>query len=233
MAAAAFLIGAAWTIDLPARNALVPDLLGKAQTVDAILLESIVQGIVSSSGALFAGWLLARAGPETCIGVLICLTAVNVILLYYLAREKISQTKLISGQSVWSAIGEGMQYIRPNQPILTVTLISAILNTLIFPSMSLLPVFARDVLDRGPMGLGLLNAGYSIGTFSGLFAVHRLRHTMSIGWIFAAGALVECVALVLFATSTSYRLSWWMLFCAGIGQAGFRRLKAGAGVETA
>jgi MFS family permease len=225
ISAGAFLIGAAWSIDLPARNALVPDLLGKARTVDAMLLESLVQGVVSSGSAAFAGWLLDQAGPGTCISVLVTVTGVNVVLLYYLAQEKIPQTRPIFGTSIWSAIGQGMHYVRHNQPILAVTLISTVLNTLIFPSMSLLPVFARDVLERGPMGLGMLSAGYSIGTFLGLYVVHRLRRTMTMGWIFTGGALVECVALVLFATSTSFFLSWLMLFCAGLGQAGFHTMR--------
>jgi MFS family permease len=129
------------------------------------------------------------------------------------------------GISIWRSIGEGISYVRHNQPILAVTLVSAVLNTLIFPSMSLLPVFARDVLASGPLGLGLLSAGYNIGSFMGLYIASQMRRTLSIGSIFAIGALLESVALVIFAFSPFYLLSWIMLFVAGLGQAGFHTMR--------
>lgn len=223
--AVAFAVGAAWTIDLPARAALVPDLVGREQTVDAMLLESTIQGVVASAGAFLAGWLLDRLGLAPGLGMLLALTGLNVTLLYGLSRLKVAQTTPVPGQSVWSAIGQGAAYVRSSRPILAVTLISAAMNILIFPSISLLPVFARDVLGRGPLGLGLLSAGYSIGTFVGLFLVNRLRRSLTIGWIFSAGALLECAALVVFAASDFYPLSWAMLFCAGLGQAGFHTMR--------
>ncbi|MCB0129185.1 MAG: MFS transporter, partial [Caldilineaceae bacterium] len=99
-------------------------------------------------------------------------------------------------------------------------------NILIFPSVSLLPVFARDVLERGPVGLGLLSAGHSIGTFAGLFLVHQIRGRMPINRIFILGALLECCALTVFALSPVYALSWLMLFCTGMGQAGFHTMRS-------
>jgi MFS family permease len=225
MGVAAFLIGAAWSVDLPARNALIPDLVGRDQTVDAMLLESLVQGIVSSVGAFFAGWLLDTLGAAASFSVLVAVTGVNVALLYWLSRQQIAQNTPVSDISIWRSISEGIDYVRHNQPILAVTLISAVLNTLIFPSMSLLPVFARDVLGSGPLGLGLLSAGYNIGSFAGLYIASQMRRTLSIGWIFAIGALIESVALIIFAFSPLYLLSWFMLFVAGLGQAGFHTMR--------
>ncbi|MCB0115261.1 MAG: MFS transporter, partial [Caldilineaceae bacterium] len=114
----------------------------------------------------------------------------------------------MAGQSIWGDIGAGIGYIRRHQPILAVTLVSAVLNTWIFPSMSLLPVFARDVLGSGALGLGLLSAGYSAGSFFGLVIADRLRRTLPLGVLFTAGALLECIALVAFAFSGIYALSW-------------------------
>jgi len=105
-------------------------------------------------------------------------------------------------------------------------LVSIVLNILIFPSLSLLPVFARDVLASGPIGLGLLSTGYSLGTFVGLYALHYLRHRVSPNRIFMLGALLECGALVVFAALPFYALAWVMLFCAGVGQAGFHTMRS-------
>ncbi|MBX3051912.1 MAG: MFS transporter [Caldilineaceae bacterium] len=223
---AAFAIGAAWTVDMPARTALAPDLVGRAQTADAMLVESFTQGLVGSVGAYAAGWLLQSYGPGPGIGVMLGLTSVNLTILWLFSRQEVTRTVTVGGQSLWASLGEGMRYVGGNPTLLAVTLISTILNILIFPSLSLLPVFARDVLERGPLGLGLLNSGYSIGTFVGLYVVLRLRPFASIGLLFTVGAVVECVALVVFAVSPSFALSWAMLFVAGLGQAGFHTLRS-------
>ena len=225
MGVAAFLIGAAWSIDLPARNALVPDLVGRDLTIDAMLLESFIQGIVASASAFLAGWLLDTLGAWGCFSVLVAVSAVNVALLVVLSRQEIRRTTAVAGQSIWRDLGAGISYIRGHQPILAVTLVSALLNTWIFPSMSLLPVFARDVLLSGALGLGLLSAGYNAGTFVGLLIANRLRRTLPIGWLFMAGTMVECVALTAFAFSGVYALSWVLIFMAGLGQAGFHTMR--------
>jgi predicted MFS family arabinose efflux permease len=92
---------------------------------------------------------------------------------------------------------------------------------LMVPYITLLPVFARDVLQQGPVGLGLLSTCSGIGSFIGLFAAGYLRRHLSNGWIFAGGTLSMALALMVFSQSTFYELSWAMLLLAGIGQACF------------
>lgn len=224
--AAMFMIGISWTVDLPARVALTPDLVGKEKTTDAMLLENLLLGLLGGVGPFVAGWLLASYGPLGGFGLLLIVAAAHVALLIDFSRYQISQQTAAAKSSMWQAVGQGICYIRGHRLLLGVTLVSAVLNILIFPSMSLLPVFARDVLERGPLGLGLLSAGYSIGTFTGLYLVHRLRHFVSHNRIFVTGALLECCTLAVFAFSPFYALSWVMLFCTGIGQAGFHTMRS-------
>lgn len=223
---AMFAIGIAWTIDLPARAALTPDLVGKARTTDAMLLENFIQALLGGLGPVLAGWLLAAYGPLGGFSVLLLLTVLHLALLIDFARQLIPQQAVVTVGTLWHAISQGVRYIGGQRLLLGVTLVSAVLNILIFPSMSLLPVFARDVLGRGPVGLGLLNAGYSIGTFVGLYLVHQIRVRFSPNRIFILGALLECCTLAIFALSPFYALSWVMLFCTGVGQAGFQTMRS-------
>ncbi|MBV7330566.1 MFS transporter [Chloroflexi bacterium TSY] len=173
-----------------------------------------------------AGWLLNGYGPFGGFSVLLLVTALHIALLVDFSRRIVPQQTEVSRHSMWRAVGQGVHYIRHHQLLFGVTLVSTVLNTLIFPSISLLPVFARDVLKRGPVGLGLLSAGYSLGTLSGLYLIHRIRHRISDGRIFILGALLECCTLAIFASSPYYALSWVMLFCTGIGQAGFHTMRS-------
>ena len=95
------------------------------------------------------------------------------------------------------------------------------MNVWAFPYMNLLPVFARDILGQGPIGLGWLGAAHGIGATAGLLIIHWGRKRLSNEWLFSGGSLLLSFGLILFSTSTSYHLSLLLLFISGLGQAGF------------
>jgi len=85
----------------------------------------------------------------------------------------------------------------------------------------LLPVFARDVLGQGPLGLGLLSAGGGLGAFIGLLIIGRLRGRISNGWILLGGTFAQCLLLILFANSPFYLLSLSFVILSAMGRASF------------
>lgn len=215
------LLGTAWAMDWPARRALVPDLVGKERTVDALLLENFAQGTAQMIGPGFAGLLLAVAGPAGCLGVMALASASVVAILRSLSAHPIPRTNMRPSASPWTALGESMRYARSSQPILGVLVITVIFNMLLMPYVTLLPIFARDVLGRGPVGLGLLGSASGIGSFIGLLVITRLRRTISNGWILLGGTLSVSVVLFLFSQSQIYIVSLLLLVLSGIGQSCF------------
>ena len=223
--AAAFVIGSAWTVDAPARAALVPDLLGSRLTADAILLESLTHSVLIGAGAFMAGWLLENFGPSAGFGSLISLTGLNLVLLTWLGRVQVPQTNPVAREGVWQSIEGGVDYLRSNPRLLTVVAVSALINVLVFPALSLMPVFARDVFERGAIGLGMLNGSFSVGSFVGLILTQRIRRRMSFYSIFVTGSLLQCIAWVLFSLSPLFNLAMLLQFLAGVGQAGFYSMR--------
>ena len=100
-------------------------------------------------------------------------------------------------------------------------LITVAMNNLVFPYMALLPVFARDILGQGPIGLGILGAGHGVGTLLGLFVVIRVRYSWKPTWIFAIGSFLQSMGLLAFAISSSFPLSVLLLCLSGIAQSSF------------
>jgi predicted MFS family arabinose efflux permease len=148
------------------------------------------------------------------------ISGLALIALLGMSQRALPQTALPS-RSPWTQMREGMSYMRHHQVILGVMLITLIMNALAFPYVELLPVFARDILHRGPVGLGLLGASTGVGSFVGLWAIHRLRNTVSNGWIFLGGSFSLCIVLIGFAFSTEFPLSLVLLMLSGLGQASF------------
>jgi MFS family permease len=221
LAVAAMAIGSAWSFDWPARRALLPDLIGKKNTVEAMLLENFVQGCSRMLGPFIAGVLVATTGPLGCLALMMVLSGAALISVRQLSKQQIQRENMRPLVSPWTVLGQSLRYVGSSQTLLGVILITVVLNLLMIPYMTLLPVFARDVLSQGPVGLGLLSTASGIGSFMGLFMTNYLRRYVSNGWILTGGTFGMSIALVIFSQSAIYELSWAMLLLTGIGQACF------------
>jgi hypothetical protein len=186
-----------------------------------MLLENFVQGCSRILGPFAAGLLIASAGPAGCLGVMCLLSGAALLSVRHLSKQPIQRINKRPMVSPWSVLAQSLRYVGSNQSIMGVILITVVLNLLMIPYMTLLPVFARDVLHQGPVGLGLLSTAAGTGSFIGLFMTNVLRRYLSNGWILTGGTFGMALALVAFSQSSVYGLSWGMLVVAGIGQACF------------
>jgi MFS family permease len=227
LAAVSLVNGTSWALDWPTRRAILPDLVGKGKVVDAMWLENVLSSLTRISGPLGAGVFLETIGIG---GTLNILGFMGVGAILILAGIK-SQTRAPQHPQGLRAIGaqvlEGINYVRASKRILGVVLITIIMNVWAFPFLNLLPVFARDVLALGPVGLGNLGAANGIGACLGLIVVNFGRKRWSNEWLFGGGSLLACVGLVCFSSVQSFGLAMMFLIIAGMGQAGFSIMQSG------
>ncbi len=215
-----FIVGTAWAFDWLARRSYLPDLVGKARTVDAMLLENFAQIVSRILGPFTGGVLIDALGPKGCYVVLVGLSLLALIILTGLsAKPRPSTSRPI--RHVIRDIVDGFRYVRRTEAIFGTFIITVIMNNLSFSYMALLPVFARDVLGQGATGLGILGTGNGIGALIGLFIIKSVRRKISTGLIFSFGSVIQPIALFAFSNSTVFELSLGLLICAGIGQASF------------
>ena len=216
-----FIQGGIWALDWPTRRAIIPDLVGRERVVDALVLENGIQNITRILGPISGGVALELLGVG---GGLVLLSAMGfgslVLLLGITSR---SQAPFVTGgfRTIVYMTRQGWKFVRGNRKIWGVFLITIFMNVWAFPYMNLLPVFARDILGQGPVGLGWLGAAHGLGATAGLLIIHWGRRWLSNEWLFSGGSLLLSFGLILFSTSTSYHLSLLLLFISGLGQAGF------------
>ncbi|MEE2754258.1 MAG: MFS transporter [Candidatus Latescibacterota bacterium] len=216
---AAFLMGTAWSFGWPARRSYLPDLVGKARTIDAMLLENFTSIISRIAGPFLGGRLIYDLGPAGCYLVLATFSGIALLTLTRLT--KLPAKSVTTEGNPFRVVIEGLRYVRRNEPIFGSFLITVFMNYLTFSYMTLLPVFARDILGQGPVGLGYLGMGNGIGAMCGMFVINGLRGNVPSGLIFGVGAILQSAALVAFSQSTIFGLSFFFLVCSGIGQAAF------------
>jgi MFS family permease len=221
LAVFSFFQGVVWALDWPTRRAIIPDLVGRDRVVDALVLENGIQNMTRILGPVSGGVALEFLGVGGGLALLAAMGLGSFLLLLGLTSPSRAPSVAGGFGEVVEATRQGWEFVRANRKIWGVFLITVFMNVWAFPYMNLLPVFARDILDQGPVGLGWLGAAHGMGATVGLFIVHLSRKWISNEWLFSAGSLLLSLGLIFFSMSTSYSLSLCLLFISGLGQAGF------------
>ncbi len=226
------ILGIFWALDWPARRSMLPDVVGREKITDGILLEGVLQNIVRIVGPFTAGVIVRYLGISGFFATLCIISGTGLVILLGLSKPP-KRSKETQNPIRGTSFADLMRYIVKNQTILGVLVITVVMNFLFFPHMTLLPVFARDVLGQGSVGLGTLGTGYGIGTFIGLLVLSRIRRIWGLNWIYSMGSVYQSAVLIAFALSTSFPFSVVMLGLAGLGNASFAILQSSIVLESA
>src|SRR5207248_11243999 len=135
-AVATFLLGLQWAVDWPTRRAMIPDLVGRELTVNAVALDAVSMNLTRIVGPLVAGALITYFSPAAAFMLMAVLYLVEIALLKVMPLA-IRGRQVASGP-VWRYLLDGFDKLRGNPPIVGVLLISAFMNILLFPYQLLL-----------------------------------------------------------------------------------------------
>ena len=215
-----FILGIGWAVDFPTRRSLMPDLVGKSRIVDGVLLDSFLQSIARLLGPFTAGFLIDAAGPVGCFAMMTVFSGIGLFFTTRIFEPDAPQFKT-PGASPGKQILGGLTYIIGNRLILAALLITAAMNFLIFPHKVLQPIFARDILGQGPVGLGILGTVPGLGSLLALLLINRMRRSIGNGWVYCLGSLVMSTTVIGFSASTNFHLSIALMFLFGVGQSWF------------
>lgn len=171
---AAILIGLARAVEIPARNAFVRDLVGRAQLGNAIALNAAGFNVARVLGPAVGGAVLALAGTGPCFLVAAVL---NVTMWFALrgVRDTVRATEPTGGSPL-QQLAEGFRYVRGHRRTRTLLLLLAISLVCIWSYQSLMAAYAADVLGLGEAGFGFLMAAPGFGALLGaLWVAGRIR----------------------------------------------------------
>ena len=215
----AFCIGSVQAFDNPSRQAIFPQLIDMADMMKAVALNSMVWQGTRIVGPAIGGIIIATkygTAPGFFVGAVGFVTMSAAM-----ATIKGTDSKKPStGRGMFQDMMEGIQFIR-HQPIFLSLMGLTFFNSIFGMSyITLLPVFAKDVLEIGSSGLGYLHAISGIGGIAGTLITTRLSTSIGRGTILSAGAISFGICLSLFAISSatlnSVPLSALFIFLAGI-----------------
>ena len=210
----AFLTGCVRALDQPTRQAILPQVISKKDMINAVVLVNIVWQLGYLAGPAVAGILiyLWGVGSAFYVGAVGFLVTVALLLLVHVEPDQSSGKK----RSLLQEMAEGLNYIRNDAIVRTLIGLSIFNGIFGLAYQTLMPVFARDILEVGSRGYGFLNAVAGAGSVLGAFIVAYLARFRKKGWQILIGAAVSGLLLIGFALSSSYPLSMGILFLIGV-----------------
>ena len=204
-----FCHGSIRAIYFPATQAIVPNLVSEAQLPRAIALGSTVGNIAMTGGPVMAGVLISLLDRHV-YGVLFGLLVAAVITYLLLPRL----TRMQMAPRDWSTIIGGITYVRTNSIVLGAIGIDLFI-VMVGSVVTLLPVYAQDILEISPDALGFLRAMPAFGAVVAGVVLSSLPPMRHCGQRLFLALAVFSGAIVLFALSTNFWLSMAALFVYG------------------
>lgn len=206
-----FLSGVARAFNAPARSALFPQIVPSYAFTNAVTWNSSFFEIGSMAGPALGGLIIALLQSATFVYVLDALLSLTRFSLVGLIEVREGHRhEPLSLES----LAVGIRFVYQTKIILaTITL--DLFAVLLGGAVTLLPIFAKDILQAGPTGLGWLRAAPSLGAFTmAMLQAHLppMRHAgKALLWAVAGFGL----ATIVFGLSRCFLLSFAMLLLAG------------------
>jgi MFS family permease len=204
----------------PARAALISDAVPPQNLTNAIGLNAVVFNAARSTGPALAGVLIAEFGTGGAYSVQ--------ALFFFMAT--IWTTRLRSagrsaggsrghsahGETFGRSIIEGWKFSWKNEVVRTALLIVMFVSFFIGPFTTLLPVFARDILQVGAAGQGLLLAAMGVGALCSAVLIAAVGDRLPRGMLMLGSVMLYGFFTVMFAASPWFWLSMVLMVIVGL-----------------
>jgi MFS family permease len=214
----AFGLGCVNAFDLPARQALLPELLDRREDLsNAIALNSSVFNAARLVGPACAGLLVELGDAGQGEGWCFLLNAFSFLaVLVALAFVTAMPRPIAHPGPMFTILGEGLRFALGQPAMRALLVLAAIFGFVGMPYTVLVPVFAKEVLEGGPQSYGLLLTASGLGALVGaIYLASRPSLRGSASRIAVSGFVVAgCFAA--FALSRHFVLSLALLTLAGM-----------------
>jgi len=216
LALSAVLQGCIMGLMIPSRQAIIPEIVAEDEIMNAVSLDSTGMNILRLVSPALAGFLVDLFGYGSVYYVMTGLYIFGTVCIMFMPLTG----KIVSSASnVLQDIKEGFLYIRRESTILLLLIFTLFVVVLSMPYMTLLPVFAEDVLNVGASGMGILVSVSGVGAMITSLILASLPNRNR-GILLLTSGLILGLALTVFSFSRNWALSLIIIVFVGMGQAG-------------
>lgn len=204
--------------DIPARQALVPNLVPAKDLPNAFSLSSIAFQVGAIVGPALGGWTIAMWGQA--YPYLINAISYGAVLIAIWRIGPVAQQHIQTRRSLldWQAIREGWVFIL-NQPLIFASMLLDFFATFFSSANTLMPIVARDILGVGEIEYGWLSSAQAIGAVLAGVVMSQLGEIRRQGPLFLLSVVFFGLATILFGIARVFWLAMLALILVGAADA--------------
>lgn len=199
--------------DIPTRQSFVVEMVGRADMLNAIALNSSMFNGARIVGPAIAGIVVSQFGEGWCFlgNAVSYIAVISGLLLMHIQRKEIAD----ASASALEKIKEGFDFVSKTKPIRALLLLLGLVSLMGMPYTVLMPIFADRILNGGVRGLGILMGASGTGALFAALLLASRKSVKGLGLWVAVSSGVFGACLILFSFSTSFRLSALLLVPVG------------------
>ena len=213
--------GALFSFLVPARQAMIPQLVGKDNLTNAMSLDAAAMSATMLVAPAIGGVLYNVIGPD---GVYYLITGCGVLAILFTSAVKApARDKSRARTAMLGDIKSGLMYVVRSRMVLVLIILGLLTTLLAQPFRFIMPVFVVDVYGKGPESMGLLVTITGVGALIGSLWIASIGKWHR-GLLLLGSGLVSGVALLLVASIPVYFAAAGIMILLGLGDAGRQTL---------
>ena len=216
VAVLAAIYGLGRAIDIPARQSYITDLVGRSDLANAVALNSMVMNGARIVGPAVAGLLIAAFG----VALAFFLNGVSfvAVLVALMAIRTEGHPDAAGRLGIREGVLGALSYAAATPPVAFTLGLMVVVSLMVLNFNVVVPLVARDVLNLGAHGFGLLMSALGAGAVAGAFGVALFRRAEPpLGFLVASGAIL-CAGLMALALVGHFALAAVVLAVLGCCQ---------------
>jgi MFS family permease len=206
-------LGVVYAFDMPARQALVHQLVGVDDLANAVALNSSMINSARIVGPALAGLVVARFGEGVCF--MINAISYIAVIAALLSMKLPARDTPVGATSLGRSLLDGGRYTLAITPIRDVLILLGVVGFMGMPYMTLMPVFAGQIHNGGADVLGLMFGMVGTGALMGALFLARRKTVIGLGRVIVIATTAFGLGLMIFTISRLFWLS--LLLLAGVG----------------
>lgn len=207
---------------IPVRNSLIPNLVPEGQVASAVAVDTAVRNLSRILGPALAGALLAVTEVADVFWISAC--SIVAVLLSLFVVHPVSDRKDAVPSNIRADIREAAVYVKNSPSVRSLLILAVVPMVFAFPYTAMMPLFAEDLLQLGPQGLGILLSVAAAGALVGSGLLSLGRETEGAGKWLVCSTVAFGLFLLLFMFARTLVTAAVMMFLVGLASSTYRTM---------
>ena len=219
--------GFCWSLMMPARQAIIPQLVPDGELTNAVALNASGMALMTLSGPGIGGLAYSWLGPQATYFLMSGLMFVAFLMM---TRVRVARPDAaVPGrqrENVFNSVLDGLRYSARNKTILVLLLLTLATTMTSQSFRSLMPVQVELIFGGGATELGILMSTIGVGALIGSLFIAGLTENMKRGVVLLVAGALSAVAIFVSTFVTVFLVGIVAMLALGLGDSGRRTLNS-------